>query len=81
MRRGLRLETAQRLQHLVAIGLQRVRPEVDRGAPRERRPLLGRAGPEGAVEFAREPLRIIAPDISRRIGRELAAQAGKLGLR
>ena len=58
-----RLETAQRLQHLVAVGFQRVHPEIDRRAPRERRPLLGRAGAEGALEFAREPLRIIAAEL------------------
>ena len=81
MRRRLRLEAAQRLQHLVAIGLQRVRPEIDGSAAGERRPFLRRPRPERALEFGREPFRIIAPDMGRRIGAGSSRlQPGELGL-
>src|SRR5665809_165089 len=74
MRRRHGRETAQRLQHLVAIGLQGVDPEIDRRAFGQSRTLLSRAFAEGAGELGRKPLRIIATNMLRRIVAKLAFQ-------
>ncbi len=76
---GFSLEAAQRLQHLVAIGLQRVHPEIDGSAAGERRPLLARARAEGSAELRLEPFRIVAPHISGRVGGNFSPEPGKLG--
>jgi hypothetical protein len=70
--RGSRLEAAERLQHLVAIGLQRVHPEIDGSAPRQRRPLLARPRAEGSAELRLEPFRIVAPHMRGRVGGDLS---------
>jgi hypothetical protein len=79
MGRGLGIEAVKRFQHLVAWGLQRVGPEIDGSALRQRRPLLRRARAEGTLELASEPFGVIASDVSRRVGRQVALKPSALG--
>ena len=53
-------EARQRLQHLVAVGLERVDAQIDRGAAGQRRAFLGRRRAEGAREGGLEPVGIVA---------------------
>ena len=71
-------EARQRLQHLLAIGLQRVDAQVDRGATGQRRAFLGGRLAEGAGEGRLQPVGIVAAHRRRRIGRHRARQARQL---
>ena len=54
---GVGAEPLQRLQHLVAVGLQRVDAQIDRRAPRQRRAFLACALAERPRERRRQPIR------------------------
>ena len=64
----------QRLQHLLAVGLEGVDAQVDRGSAGQRRALLGRSRAEGARERRLQPVREVAAHRRRRIGRHRARQ-------
>ena len=59
-RRRLGGEARQRFQHLVAVGLEGVHAQVDRGSAGQRRALLGRSRAEGARQGRLQPVREIA---------------------
>ena len=75
-----RLRPVQRLQHFVAGGLQRVHPEIDGRARGQRRPLRGGTVSENLREGRIKPFRIVAPDVSGRIFRNVARKPLGLGL-